>query len=103
MAVFRFLAAVFLLVAPVALVVDATPAVYGAGPFVATSLADQWKELGPSSFEVAHKAVENVTPWLWSSLLAPLLSVPTYLAFGLLALISGYIGRRRSTVRIFVN
>ncbi len=103
MVVFRFLAAVFLLVATVALVVDATPAVYGAGPFQATSLAEQWKELGPSSFEVARHAVLEKAPWLWSGFLRPLLDIPTYWAFGALALLSGYIGRRRRTVRIFVN
>jgi hypothetical protein len=103
MAVFRFLAAVFLLVATVALVVDATPAVYGAGPFIATTLNEQWKELGPSSFEVARKAVQGAAPWLWDNVLAVLLSVPTYMAFGGLALLAGFIGRRRNTVRIFVN
>ncbi|MBX9863570.1 MAG: hypothetical protein K2Y42_12555 [Hyphomicrobium sp.] len=103
MAVFRFLSAVFLLVATVALVVDATPASYGVGSFHATSLAGHWKELSPSSFEVARRAVVEASPWLWGNLIGPLLEVPTFVAFGALALLSGYAGRRRRTVRIFVN
>lgn len=103
MAVFRFLSAVFLLVATVALVVDATPASYGVGSFHATSLAGHWKELAPSSFEVARRSVIDAAPWLWESLIRPILDVPTFVAFGALALLSGYAGRRRRTVRIFVN
>jgi hypothetical protein len=103
MAVFRFLSAVFLLVATIALVVDATPASYGAGSFEATSLAGHWKELGPSSFETARRAVTEGAPWLWSAVIRPLLDVPTFIAFGALALLSGYAGRRRRSVRIFVN
>lgn len=103
MAVFRFLAAVFLLVAAIALVVDATPATYGAGPFKATSLGANWQDLAPSAFEAAKKAVTGVSPWTWESLITPVLAMPTFVTFGVLALLSGYAGRRRRTVRIFVN
>ena len=103
MAVFRFLAAVFLLVATVALVVDATPPVYGSGGFHATSLDEHWQELSPSSFAAAKKAVSAVAPWLLNGLLGPILDIPTFLTFGALALLSGYAGRRRRSVRIFVN
>jgi hypothetical protein len=103
MAVFRFLAAVFLLVATVALVVDATPPFYGAGPFEATSLGAQWQELAPNSFEAARKSVSDLSAWIWDDVIAPVLDVPTFVAFGALALLSGYAGRRRNTVRIFVN
>lgn len=103
MAVFRFLAAVFLLVAVVALVVDATPAVYRAGPFTATALSAHWQDLAPSSFDAAKNAITGVSPWVWEGLIAPILAVPTFVTFGALALLSGYAGRRRKTVRIFVN
>jgi hypothetical protein len=103
MAVFRFLAAVFLLVATIALVVDATPSIYGAGPFEATSLSAHWHELAPSAFESARTAVSGVSPWIWDSVIAPVLALPTFVSFGALALASGYAGRRRRTVRIFVN
>jgi hypothetical protein len=103
MAVFRFLAAVFLLVATVALVVDATPWVYGAGSFQATSLAGHWQDLAPSSLEAAKKAVSGLAPWLWDGVISPLLDVPTFITFGALAVLSGYAGRRRRTINVFVN
>jgi hypothetical protein len=103
MVVFRFLAAVFLLAATIALVIDATPALYGAAPFTATSLATQWHELAPSAFDAARQAVTGLSPWLWQSIIAPVLGLPTFLTFGALALLSGYAGRRRRSVRIFVN
>ena len=104
MAVFRFLAAVFLLVATIALVVDATPWVYGAGPFQTTTLDEHWRELGATSYGAAKAAVSAVAgPWVWENLISRVLGLSTFVAFGLLALLSGYIGRRRKTVRVFVN
>jgi hypothetical protein len=103
MAVFRFLAAVFLLAATVALVVDATPAIYGAGSFNLSALSNDWMELAPKSFDATKSAVSGTTPWLWDDVIAPILTIPTFIAFGALALLSGYAGRRRKTVRIFVN
>lgn len=104
MAAFRFLAAVFLLIATIALVVDATPWVYGAGPLKATSLGGHWKELGATSHEAAKSALSDLMgPWLWDGVIGTLLAIPTFIAFGALALVSGYAGRRRKTVRVFVN
>jgi hypothetical protein len=103
MAVFRFLAAVFLLVATIALVVDATPSIYGAGSLEATSSSSHWKDLAPSSFEAAKTAVSGIAPWLWDGVIAPVLDLPTFVTFGALALLSGYAGRRRSTINVFVN
>jgi hypothetical protein len=104
MPVFRFLAAVCLLVATIALVSDATPAVYGAQPFAATTLAGHWKDLAPSSFEATRNgASEIVGPGVWESVLEPALETPTCLAFLLMAVLFGYLGRRRKTLRIFVN
>lgn len=104
MAVFRFLAAVFLLVATIALVVDATPWVYGAGPFEATTLGEHWRELGATSHGAAKEAVSDLAgPWVWENLIGSVLGLPTFVAFGLLALLSGYAGRRRKAVRVFVN
>ena len=103
MAALRFLAAVFLLVAAIALVVDATPAIYGAGPFEATALSVHWKDVAPRAFEAAHAAISSVSPWIWASLIRPILAAPTFVIFGVLAVLSGYAGRRRKGVRIFVN
>jgi hypothetical protein len=90
-------------VAVIAFVSDATPAVYGAGPFALTTVAAHWQELAPSALAAAEKGAESLAPWLWSSVLAPVLELPTCIAFGLLAVLFGYIGRRRRAVEIFVN
>lgn len=103
MPVFRFLAAVALLVATIALVDDATPAVYGAGPFRLTTLAAHWQDLGPSGFAAAAKGADSMAPWLWQDVIAPVLATPTCVAFGILAVIFGYIGRRRRAIEVFVN
>jgi hypothetical protein len=103
MPVFRFLAAVFLLVATVALVVDATPWVYGASGFEAQSLHGHWQELAPNSLAAAQKAVTGLAPWLWDDVVGPILDIPTFITFGALALLCGYAGRRRRTIDVFVN
>lgn len=104
MPVFRFLTAVMLLVAVVALVHDLTPAFYGAGPLNATSISGHWEQIAPSSRKAAETAVSaSVGAWVWSLMQALLLSWPTFLVFGGLAAVCGLFGRRRRRVEIFVN
>lgn len=104
MAVFRFLCSLFLLIAVVALVADATPLGQGTNSFSATSLAKHWGDLAPSTLESAKAAVSRTTfPWVWDTIIAPVLTVPTFLFFGVLALLSGYAGRRRHSVDIYIN
>lgn len=100
----RFLAGIFLLIATVAVVSDLSPALSGAGAFEPTALAEHWSQVGPASFNAARAALsKSATPWVWDSVLEPLLSWPTFLLFGALALLCGYAGRRRREVKIFVN
>lgn len=104
MAVFRFLAAVFLLVAVIALVTDLTGPISAGQPFSATTLDGQWKEMAPATLRSTREAIVHAGgPWLWDGIIAPVLSVPTFLMFGLFALWCGYAGRRRHKVNIFVN
>lgn len=104
MAVFRFLANLFLLIAVVALVADATPTGSEAHGFSASSLTNHWSELAPTSLEGAKAGISRVTyPWVWDSVIANVLAVPTFVMFGFLALMSGYIGRRRKRVDLYVN
>ena len=103
MAVFRFLAALCLLVAVLALVTDMS-ALPAGQPFSVTSVSGQWNELAPATQQAARAAVRHATAaWVWDGLIGPLLSVPTFLLFGLLALWFGYLGRRRHKVNIYVN
>lgn len=104
MAAFRFLAAILLLVAVVALVTDLTGPLSGGQAFSATTVETQWREMAPATLQSTRTAVVNSTAtWVWDSLIAPILSLPTFLLFGLLALWCGYAGRRRHKVNIFVN
>jgi len=104
LAAFRFIAAVFLVVAVIALVTDLTTPLSNAQAFKATTLEAQWQEMAPATLQSTRAAViKGTAPWVWSSLIGPLLHLPTFLLFGLLALLCGYIGRRRRKVNIFVN
>jgi hypothetical protein len=104
MAVLRFLASLFALVAVVALVTDATPALTGTGPFKATSVVGYWRELAPSTLLTAHAAVSRMTfPWVWDSVIASVLGLPASALFGGLAVLCGYFGRRREQMKMHVN
>lgn len=103
-AALRFLAGISLLIATVALVSDLTPAVNGVGPVRVTTLAEHWSEIAPASFNAAHQAVVKAAgPWAWEVPVVGLISWPTFLLFGVLALVCGYAGRRRHEVNIYQN
>ena len=104
MAVFRFLSAVFLLVAVIAFVSDATPPLAGAGSFKATTLLGHWDDLAPNSLAAAKNAVTGASSeWVWTTFVEGLIGWPTFVIFGILAIASGYLGRRRHKVQIFIN
>jgi hypothetical protein len=104
MAVLRFLASLFMLVAVVALVADATVPLSGAGPFKATSFAKHWADIAPVTYKAAQTAVSNrAAPWVWDPLILSIISLPTFVLFGLLALLAGYGGRRRASISIDRN
>ncbi len=100
----RFLSFVFLLVATIALVADATPAVDGFGPFQPTHLVDHMRGLAPKSVEAARIAISNATnPVVWDVGIASLINLPTFVFFGVLGLLAAYAGRRREKLNVFVN
>lgn len=100
MTTLRFLAAVFALVALLALVVDMTPALTGQETLKTRSVLEHWQAMAPKTLISAQK---SLPPIVWSAIERSVLAMPAFLAFGLLALISGYLGRRRRRVRIYVN
>jgi hypothetical protein len=104
MPVLRFLASLFALVAVVALVSDATPALNGAAPFTLTTVAGDWQLLAPATLVAARTAVVDATaPWVWDSLVMSVLDLPTPVLFGLLALVFGVLGRRREEMKLHIN
>ena len=104
MAALRFLSALFALVAVVALVTDVTPAWNGTGPFEATSVIGHWEELAPVTLEAARETVSQSTPaWVWDSVIMSILNLPTFVLFGLLAIVCGYVGRHRHRLKVHIN
>lgn len=104
MTVFRFLAALFLLVAIIALVADATGPLAGHGSFAPTAFSSHWADLAPASLTAFRNAVITSTPgWLWDPVIISVIDEPTFVLFGVLALLCGIAGRRRHEINIFVN
>jgi hypothetical protein len=104
MAVFRFLAALFTLIAIVAFVADATPRLTGTGPLAATTFESQWERISPNSLKGARESLSrSVSPAAWTWLEAAALGFPTWGVFGTLAVVCGFVGRRRHRVNVFVN
>jgi hypothetical protein len=104
MAVLRFLASLFLLVAVVALVSDVSPWLSGAKPFSATSLAKHWGDLTPGTLQAAKTAVSRTAgSWLWDYVILSIIRIPTSVLFGALGLALGWFGRRRRRVDIYSN
>jgi hypothetical protein len=100
----RFLASLFALVAIVALVADATPALNGTGQFTAHSVIGHWAELAPASLVATRANIETMTfPWVWNPVLLSVLNAPMSILFGGLAIVCGYFGRRRAQLKVHVN
>lgn len=100
MAAFRFLASLFLLAAIVALVSDLTPVDNEPAGLHVTALQDHWAAIAPATLESVRKSAGTIG---WDYFLGPLLAVPTFMFFGIFALICGYVGRRRHRVDVFIN
>jgi ABC-type glycerol-3-phosphate transport system permease component len=104
MAVMRFLASLFLLVAVIAMVDDATQSLITSKPFQASSMQQHWMEIAPNTLNGVKAGLNRAAgPQLWEAVLSPLLATPTFVLFGLLAALSGYAGRRRRRVEVFTN
>ncbi len=104
MPVLRFLTSLFALVAVVALVADATPALSGAAPFTMTTVVGHWQQLAPATLVATQNAVTNATaPWVWNSVVMSIIGQPTPVLFGLLALVCGILGRRREEMKLHIN
>jgi hypothetical protein len=100
----RFLSSLFALIAIVALVADATPALNGTGHFTAHSVIGHWAELAPASLVATRANIETMTfPWVWNPVLLSVLNAPMSILFGGLAIVCGYFGRRRAQLKVHVN
>lgn len=94
----RFLAALMLLAAVASAVSD----VVQTGR--ALSTAEHWQAFSPSSYAEAAAAVtKSIGGWAWDPVVTVILGLPSYLLFGVLAMLMGIAGRRRRVVNVYVN
>jgi hypothetical protein len=101
--VLRVLARPLLLVAIVALVWDGTRTLAGEG-WVWTSLAEHWQALAPRSLNALQSTVTRVVhPRAWDGGVLRVLTLPAWLVLGVLAIMLGWIGRKRQQVDVFAN
>jgi len=103
LAFFRFLAAVFLLIAVLAAVYDGTRSL-AADKLVTASLLEHWSTLAPTLLNATQSAVKRSThPLVWDVGLSKLLLLPASAVFLALGAIFAYAGRRRRRVNVFAN
>lgn len=91
---FRLLATISLGVAVIMAVLDATRTV-AASQLVTTPLATSWAAVSPDSLSAAEQFVRlELHPMLWDSAIAPLLDLPGFVVFAILAFLLHAIGRK---------
>ena len=95
LAFFRFLAAVFLLIAVLAGVYDGTRTL-AADRLVTTSLLEHWSTLAPTLLNTTQSAVKrSAHPLVWDMGLGKTLLLPASLVFFAIGVLFAYVGRRR--------
>ncbi len=100
----RFMAALFALVAVLALAADLTPVLMRGEPFAPKSVVTQWSELAPKTLESTRQSISSsLSPGIWNTLSGTLLAIPAVLFFTIAAAVTGYAGRRRHRINIYAN
>lgn len=102
LAFFRFLGALFLLIAVIAGVYDATRSM-AADRLVTASLLEHWTAIAPTLLNSTQAAVKRAHPMLWDAGLGQLLQLPAVLVFLALGVLLAYAGRRRRRINVFAN
>jgi hypothetical protein len=100
----RILGVWLLLVAMVAAVVDATKSLAGGGAWVVTPMGEQWRQLSPSTLEIAREWVlKHAGTFVWDPVIVTILSAPTWVVFGILGVFFYWLGQKRKPVEVFIN
>ena len=100
----HFLAALFAVCGLFAFTADFSAAHASGHGFNAASVLDRLNDFAPSLLTSLRNAVtRTLGDAVWDPILTTVLSVPAYLMFAGLAAISGYAGRPRRHVQIFIN
>ena len=100
----RTLGIVCLLIAMVAVVIDAIKNLAAGTDWVFTSLGDQWSSLSPNSLAAAEKVVEtHAGHLLWNPIITELLRAPTWEAFGIVGFGLFWLGRDRAPAELEIQ
>ena len=100
----RFIAAVLVVAAVIALTMDVTRWQTGAGGPTFQSLEYQIRAVAPATLDGFGKEVSRALhPLVWDPLIMSALALPAWLVLMLLALLFGYLTRERRSVNIFIN
>ena len=100
----RFISAVLVVAAVIALTMDVTRWQTGAGGPMFQSLENQIRAAAPATLEAIGKAISDVLhPLIWDPLLTTVLALPAWLFLLAVAAMLGYVTRERRYVNIFIN
>jgi len=100
----RFISAVLIVTAIVALTIDVTHWQTGNDGATFQSLEGHIRAAAPATLDGIGKAIsDTLHPIVWDPVLLALLSLPAWLLLFVLGLLIGYAARERRQVNIFVN
>ena len=104
MLVFRFIGALFLLGAVIALTSDLSRTGRSPQAPAFTSMLKHWSDFAPQTLKAAQTSVQTkVHPVIWDPVIRSALSIPAWISLVLLAALSFWAGQPRRRVEIFVN
>jgi len=93
--IFRLLALLFLVLAAITAILDVTRSIADS-TIVMTALGQDWFNFHLSSLNFSQAIIQRyVHPAIWDPGIQTILLLPSWLVFGVLALLFGLIGRRR--------
>jgi hypothetical protein len=91
---FRFFGLIFLAAAFILVIYDGTRSIAG-NAFAFTNVRDLWATIHSASLAAAQPAVERSVPWLWETVLVPVLIAPSWLFLGVLGIVLILVGRKK--------
>lgn len=104
MILLRVFSGIFLLAATLALISEVTRAQLGVPGAPFTPLLDQLAASAPQMLMAIERGTRNLNALLWDPALRSLLALPAWISLGGIALLLGWLGRRRrQRVNVFTN
>ena len=100
----RILGGLFILVATLALIAEATRAQLGVPGAPFTPLLAQLTETAPQFLRAVERSTSSVHHLLWDPAVKSILALPAWILLGSIGLILGWLGRRRRRqINVFTN